>query len=349
MTRQVKLQALSLSLVVGMSIAGVCWAADDLEGAARLDLIPSGGGPARARAVDLEPRLIGSTFFLWDNGAESGIGWQANVVQGEYVQAFNINGTLVSVIVCALGDPTTTARVAAVVYDDDGPGGGPGTLLAMSEATAIPGPATLPADCTEIPVPATERGGRTFVGASWMPSQDQGFFLAADESAATPIADMYGRGRTGAQPGPWSLVRNTPDFEDIRALGIGARVVSMAQATAPCFNSANVVCLTGGRFRVELKWRRPNDVEGLGTDSGLRTSDSDVMWFFNASNLEILIKVLNACTVNNRYWVFFAATTNVEFGLTVTDTQSGKIKTYFNPLGRPAPPVQDTSAFATCP
>ena len=90
-------------------------------------------------------------------------------------------------------------------------------------------------------------------------------------------------------------------------------------------------------------------VEGLGTDSGLRTSDSDVMWFFNASNLEILIKVLNACTVNNRYWVFFAATTNVEFGLTVTDTQSGKIKTYFNPLGRAAPPVQDTSAFATCP
>jgi hypothetical protein len=215
----------------------------------------------------------------------------------------------------------------------------------MSEATAIPGPATLPADCTEIQVPATERGGRTFLGAWWMPSQDQGFFVAADKSGATPLADAYGRG--GGPGGPWSLVRNSAQFSDIRALGIGARVVSIAQATAPCFNSANVVCLNGGRFRVELKWRRPNDTEGLGTDSGLRTSDSDVMWFFNASNLEILIKVLNACP--GRYWVFFAATTNVEFGLTVTDTQSGKIKTYFNPLGKAALPVQDTNAFATCP
>jgi hypothetical protein len=47
--------------------------------------------------------------------------------------------------------------------------------------------------------------------------------------------------------------------------------------------------------------------------------------------------------------VFFAATTNVELHLTVTDTQTGKIKTYFNPLGTAAPPIQDTSAFATCP
>ena len=150
MTRQVKLQALSLFLVVGMSIAGVCWAADDLEGAARLDLIPSGGGPARARAVDLEPRLIGSTFFLWDNDAESGIGWQANVVQGEYVQAFNINGTLVSVIVCALGNPGDHGASRRGGLRRRRSGRRAGHAARDERGDRDPGSGNPPADCTEI-------------------------------------------------------------------------------------------------------------------------------------------------------------------------------------------------------
>ncbi len=123
----------------------------------------------------------------------------------------------------------------------------------------------------------------------------------------------------------------------------------MAQATAPCVDTTNVLCLNDGRFRVELRFRRSNDVEGLGTDANLRTNDAAVFWFFNASNLELLIKVLDACGVNDHYWVFVAAATNVELHLTVTDTQTGQVRTYFNPLGRAVLPVQDTSAFATCP
>ena len=41
--------------------------------------------------------------------------------------------------------------------------------------------------------------------------------------------------------------------------------------------------------------------------------------------------------------------TTVNIQVTVTDTQPPKRKVYFNPLGRLAPPVQDVSAFATCP
>jgi hypothetical protein len=123
----------------------------------------------------------------------------------------------------------------------------------------------------------------------------------------------------------------------------------MAQATAPCVDTSNVTCLNDGRFRVEPRFRRSNDMEGLGTDANLGTDDSAVFWFFDPSNLELLIKVLDACSVNDRYWVFVAAATNVELHLTVTDTQTGQIRTYFNPLGKAALPVQDTSAFATCP
>lgn len=45
----------------------------------------------------------------------------------------------------------------------------------------------------------------------------------------------------------------------------------------------------------------------------------------------------------------FAATTNVELTVTVTDTQTGRFKVYTNPLGKAAAPVQDTNAFDTCP
>ncbi len=51
----------------------------------------------------------------------------------------------------------------------------------------------------------------------------------------------------------------------------------------------------------------------------------------------------------NNFWVFAAASTNVEVKLTVTDTETGEVKEYTNPLGQAAPAVTDTAAFATCP
>jgi len=52
---------------------------------------------------------------------------------------------------------------------------------------------------------------------------------------------------------------------------------------------------------------------------------------------------------NGRFFTFYSAGTNTEIKVTVTDTQPPRRKIYFNPLSKPAPPVQDVSAFATCP
>ena len=52
---------------------------------------------------------------------------------------------------------------------------------------------------------------------------------------------------------------------------------------------------------------------------------------------------------NGRFFVFYSPGTTSDIQVTVTDTKPPKKKIYFNPLGRPAPPVQDVSAFATCP
>lgn len=121
-------------------------------------------------------------------------------------------------------------------------------------------------------------------------------------------------------------------------------------APLPCLASATALCVNNSRFQVEVDWRTSDGNSGQGQAVPIPTApDSGLFYFFSASNLEMLAKVLNGCALNNRYWVFFAATTNVEFGLTVTDTQNGKVRSYFNPLGQAAAPVQDTNAFATCP
>ncbi len=63
----------------------------------------------------------------------------------------------------------------------------------------------------------------------------------------------------------------------------------------------------------------------------------------------MLVELTKACQVDNRFWVSLGVLTSNGFTLTVTDTKTGQVKTYDNELGTPAQPIQDTSAFATCP
>jgi hypothetical protein len=136
-------------------------------------------------------------------------------------------------------------------------------------------------------------------------------------------------------------------FDGVTFFTVGANVTP----AGTCSTSAgNVLCLQDDRFKVRTLWRRSNGARGLAPIvPGVNSDDSGLFYFFNPNNWEMLMKVLDGCPVNNRFWVFYAATTNVEFTITVTDTQEQEVSTYFNPLNRPAPPVQDTEAFATCP
>ena len=59
----------------------------------------------------------------------------------------------------------------------------------------------------------------------------------------------------------------------------------------------------------------------------------------------MLLKVVDGCTINQRFWVFAAATTNVQYTLTVTDTENGATRQYSNPLGRSSEAIIDTDAF----
>ena len=102
------------------------------------------------------------------------------------------------------------------------------------------------------------------------------------------------------------------------------------------------------RFWVNVDWETGSD-SGPGTVAPLITNQSGVFWFFNPTNWEVMVKILNGCGLNNRWWMFSAATTNVRYRMTVFDIPNGEQKIYFNYPGPPAPAVTDVSAFATCP
>jgi hypothetical protein len=117
--------------------------------------------------------------------------------------------------------------------------------------------------------------------------------------------------------------------------------------TAACEPGDDTLCLAGGRFKVQIVWRTGQGATGVGHGAPL-SAVSGTFWFFDPANAEMLIKVLDACQGFHSFWVFFAATTDVDFTATVTDTHTGIVKQYSNPSGRAAQPVEDTSTFATC-
>lgn len=116
-----------------------------------------------------------------------------------------------------------------------------------------------------------------------------------------------------------------------------------------CVPDDSTFCLLDGRFAVEVSWRRFNGTTGIG-QRVTGSDNSGLFYFFGPDNWEMLVKMVDACSSNsNHFWVFAAATTNVEYTLRVTDTEAGRSVSYFNPLGTSAAAITDTQAFATCP
>lgn len=126
-------------------------------------------------------------------------------------------------------------------------------------------------------------------------------------------------------------------------LALVDRRIVPAAATGACAPTSTRLCLDEARFAVEIAWKDFAGKQGTGKAVEL-TGDAGWFWFFDAANVEIVIKVLDGTAFNGHHWVFYGALSSVEYSVTVTDTQTGEIKTWRNPSGRLAS-VADTGAF----
>ncbi len=100
---------------------------------------------------------------------------------------------------------------------------------------------------------------------------------------------------------------------------------------------------------MQANYRTPGGQAGPGQAVRL-TQETGYFWFFSPTNIEAVFKLLNACTpdLGNHFWVFAGGLTDVEVTVTVTDTTSGAVKTYLNPLGTLFQPLAKLNDFA-CP
>ena len=106
--------------------------------------------------------------------------------------------------------------------------------------------------------------------------------------------------------------------------------------------------VTDERFVITAEWETPLGESGFGRAVQL-TGDTGYFWFFSQDNVEVVVKVLDGCSINGHFWVFAGGLTNVAVDLTITDTMSGQEVFYRNPQATAFEPIQNVRAFATCP
>ncbi len=111
-----------------------------------------------------------------------------------------------------------------------------------------------------------------------------------------------------------------------------------------CVADATTLCLNGSRFRARVRYATGRDETGLG-NGVLLTDDTGYFSFFDASNVEIVVKVLDGCTHNGRYWLYATGLTDVEAELVVEDPVTQSRKVISSPLGEAFRPLADTNAF----
>ncbi|MEO7793453.1 MAG: hypothetical protein ABIV06_01665, partial [Thermoanaerobaculia bacterium] len=89
--------------------------------------------------------------------------------------------------------------------------------------------------------------------------------------------------------------------------------------------------------------------DGVGQAVAL-TPESGTFWFFTAANVELILKVVDACALDpfHNFWVYASGLTDVEVTLTVVDTWTGEIWERSTQLGEPFPVTLDSDAFQTC-
>jgi hypothetical protein len=206
-------------------------------------------------------------------------------------------------------------------------------------------------------------GGNSYIVAAtaWIPfgGTEDGFAQAAAlwYENSTCSGDASGDGPYASDRGRWVNAARTvvapPSARSAQFVIVGSPGVHFDNiffGTGACAPNSTQLCLNEGRFQVRATWTTADNTSGPGIAVPF-AADSGSFWFFGPTNIELNVKVLNACvpSLGNHYWVFAAGLTDVGVVLTVTDTKTGAVRTYTSPQGTAFQPITDTSAFSTCP
>ncbi len=232
------------------------------------------------------------------------------VYVNQLIRVSGESATQLNNLVVRRGDGTSTAK---------SPGGNrsvatspaAGTLLAVPSELSRSGPGT--------------PGGRSFLAFAW-------------SGANANLSGQNLPSRSGLRE-----ATTEENFE----LRNGGTVLDETALSAALCSTGPLLCLNEERFKLGVDWATPRGQFGPGRSVQL-TGDTGYFFFFNESNVEMVVKVLDACGNNGHYWAFAGGLTNVNTRMRVVDSLSGQVQIYDNPQRTPFQPLQDTGAFPSC-
>lgn len=161
---------------------------------------------------------------------------------------------------------------------------------------------------------------------------------------------------------PVLMIPQRPDLQPFKFVffaaddGVTGRelwVADLPVDSGVCVPEETTLCLQNGRFRVSVQWQDfINDTEGVGRPIPA-TNESGHFWFFNGTNLELSVKVIDGREANGAFWFFYGALSDVAYQIEVEDLVTRVTKTYQNEQGNlcgqsdiDAFPAEDSSLSA---
>lgn len=216
-----------------------------------------------------------------------------------------------------------------------------------------PPPGDRPTAPTDVGVTAT---GSTSVKVTWTDASDNehGFHVHARlsggrwQTVAEAPANAESADVDGLQPGGrYDFRVRAWNRSGGRNSGVSTIVLREEEYT-DCVPSASQITFEHG-FTVSMCVEFQKDGETVVEDAknyGLESDESGILYFFDRDNAEVLVKVLDACAVNQHRWVFVAPVTDLAFNLYVEETVTGEVWEHRNPKGgQTASTESDVAAF----
>ncbi len=240
------------------------------------------------------------------------------------------------------GDPMWTNEDFNMEYDA-GPGTG-NSYLNDGDGIAGLGQVTdvnfiLRADLQEVTVDAPVAA---FTYSPMEPLAGEMVQFTDASTGGTPTSWLwdFGDGGTSTQQNPTHAFAAAGDYDvTLTAANDGGaddatQTVTVTEPSAEdCVEDGETLCMLGGRFEVKVDWY---DQYGDRSGTGMaipQTDKTGLFWFFKEENIELLVKVLDGNPVNGHYWVFYGALSDIEYTITVRDTETGATKVYTNEAG----------------
>jgi len=308
--------------VINLSLGMACGSSDWPECSTAIE----NDAIARAAAAGV------AVVAIAGNGHEDHLGFPAN-----HPQVIGVGGVEARLLKTSYSSWGTALAVMAPAgepgVDTDGDGFADEILQETLRRICVPG------------------GGNGFSYCRWSGTSFAGPHVAA--IAALLLEEHPGASRDQVRRAleQSALDRGAPGFDVLYGHGVVQADAALTRLDGivsvegeGCVATATRLCLLQRRFAVEVSWTDYAEHSGVGIGRPL-TSDSGLFWFFAPENLELLVKMVDGCSFNGHYWVFAAATTNVEYHLRVTESATGALRTFDNPLGTASPAFTAIDAF----